>query len=283
MQVLLDADILRYECAAAAESGWQLEGLPPFDYAANLLDERINNICAIVGATSPPILYLTGKGNFRYAIAKKQPYKDRPSVKPFHFHNLTAYMKCKYDAITSEGMEADDLMAIEQTRRLRLHGGSLEETESIICSRDKDLRGVPGHFYSWELGAQPAFGPELVTETGWIKLDVKKVVNTKGITVTTSKLYGVGGMFFYAQCLMGDPTDSIPGIPKMGPAKAFKILQATSTLPEAFKAVLEAYRAFYGHDEGVAEAELLEQGRLLWMTRELHPDGKPVLWELPNV
>lgn len=270
MVPLIDSDVLRYEVGFAAESGWQGEGLPSFDYCANLLDERINNICAIVGATAPPILYLTGKGNFRYGIAKKQPYKDRPSVKPFHFHNLTAYMKCKYDAITSEGMEADDLMAIEQTRRLRLASGPLAETESIICSRDKDLRGVPGHFYSWELGAQPSFGPELVTETGWIKL-----------SADGKKLSGVGGMFFYAQCLMGDPTDSIPGIPKTGPAKAFKILQATTTLPEAFKAVLEAYRAFYGHDEGVAEAELLEQGRLLNMTRELHPDGKPVLWELP--
>jgi len=267
MQVLLDADILRYECAAAAESGWQSEGLPPFDYAANLLDERINNICAIVGATAPPILYLTGKGNFRYDIAKRQPYKSRPSVKPFHFHNLTAYMRSKYDAIISEGMEADDLMAIEQTRRIRLHAGPLEETESIICSRDKDLRGVPGNFYCWELGAQPSYGPVLINSLGSLQL-----------SEDGKKLSGTGERFFYAQCLMGDPTDSIPGLRGTGPAKAFKILQATTTLPEAFKAVLEAYRAVY---EEAAEAELLEQGRLLWMTRELHPDGKPVLWELP--
>jgi hypothetical protein len=271
MQVLLDADILRYECAAAAESGWQSEGLPPFDYAANLLDERINNICAIVGATAPPILFLTGKGNFRYDIAKKQPYKTRPSVKPFHFHNLTAYMRSKYNAITSEGMEADDLMAIEQSRRINARTlGDTAEIESIICSRDKDLRGVPGYFYSWELGAQPSFGPELIDETGYIKL-----------SADGKKLSGVGGMFFFSQCLMGDPTDSIPGIPKIGPAKAFKILQATTTLPEAFAAVLGAYRASYGDAEGVAEAELLEQGRLLWMTRGLHPDGSVVLWELP--
>lgn len=269
MQPLVDADVLRYEVGFASETGWQSEGLPPFDYVAALLDERINNICAIVGATAPPILYLTGKGNFRSEIAKRQPYKTRPSIKPFHFYNITAYMRSKYDTITSEGMEADDLMAIEQTRRIRLASRDLADTESIICSRDKDLRGVPGYFYSWELGAQPSFGPELITETGWIRL-----------SADGKKLNGVGGMFFYAQCLMGDPTDSIPGIPKIGPAKAFKILQATTTLPEAYKAVLEAYRAVYGAS---AEDELLEQGRLLHMTRELHPDGKPILWELPNV
>ena len=268
MQPLIDADCLRYEVGFAAEVGWQGEGLPSFDYAANLLDERINNICVIVGATAPPVLYLTGKGNFRHAIAKKQPYKDRPSVKPYHFHNLTAYMRSKYDAITTEGMEADDALSIEQCRRAKQRIEALELPETIICSKDKDLRTVPGWCYSWELGNHPSFGPELIDETGWIRL-----------SADGKKLSGVGGLFFYSQCLMGDPVDRIPGIPKTGVAKAFKILQATTTLPEAFKAVLEAYRAFYGAS---AEEELLEQARLLHMTRELHPDGSVVLWELPN-
>jgi len=267
MQPLIDADCLRYEVGFAAETGWQGEGLPPFDYAAHLLDERINNICVVVGATVPPTLFFTGKGNFRNEIAKRQPYKDRPSKKPFHFYNLTAYMQSKYDTETTTGMEADDAMAIKQHCRntQRLEDVALPPT--IICSKDKDLRTVPGWCYSWELGNHPSFGPELIDETGYIKL-----------SADGKKLSGVGGLFFYAQCLMGDPVDSVPGIPKIGPQKAFKILQATTTLPEAFEAVLGAYKAFYGAS---AEEELLEQGRLLWMTRELHPDGSVKLWELP--
>ena len=65
----------------------------------------------------------------------------------------------------------------------------------------------------------------------------------------------------------------------IGPVKAFEILKDTKTPDESFKAVLEAYRGVYGDD---AEKELLEQGQLLWMVRELDEEGKPVMWRLPN-
>jgi len=263
MQPLIDADVLRYEVGFAAEAGWQQAGFPPFDYAAEILDNRIGNICAVVEAKHPPILYLTGKGNFRYEIAKRQPYKDRPSAKPWHFHNLTAYMLCKYNVIISEGMEADDLMALEQTRRML--GG---EPESIICTRDKDLRQVYGWHYGWELGNQPSFGPYNVTDFGEIKLSSDR-----------KSIKGWGEKFFWSQCLTGDRVDSIPGIDGMGAVGAFNILERTKGTYEAFNAVLEAYRVVYGDD---AEKELLEQGRLLYMTRKLNEDGTPVLWELPN-
>ena len=64
MQPLIDADVLIYEIGYAAEAQWRYElqeGYPPFEYAALLLDTRISNICAMVGATSPPMLFLTGK------------------------------------------------------------------------------------------------------------------------------------------------------------------------------------------------------------------------------
>src|SRR6478752_4412838 len=126
MQPLIDSDILVYEVGYAAEAGWQQPGFPPFDYVAELLDNRINNICAIVDATLPPILYLTGQGNFRNEIAKRQAYKERPSLKPWHYKNIKAYMEGKYNVHISNGIEADDAMAIEQTRR--------GEDETIICS-----------------------------------------------------------------------------------------------------------------------------------------------------
>ena len=85
-------------------------------------------------------------------------------------------------------------------------------------------------------------------------------------------------LFFFSQCLTGDSVDSIPGLEGCGPVKAFNTLGGCGSIQEAYKALLEAYRAVY---EDNAEMELLDQGRLLWMTRKLHPDGSPVLWELP--
>lgn len=272
MQPLIDSDIFLYEVAFAAEKAWDKPGYPPFDYVAEMLDNRIDNICAIVEATKPPILYMTGKGNFRYEIAKRQPYKVRPSDKPFHYKNLKAYIQCKYDTIISEGMEADDLMAIEQTRVDGILDGnpfySGPSVRTIICTRDKDLRQVPGMHYGWEMGMQPSFGPMLVDVFGDIRLSSNR-----------KKLSGYGEKFFYAQCLMGDRVDSIPGLDGMGAVGTFELLQATQTSEEAFKAVLGAYKGRYGDEQG--PVELLEQGRLLWMTRGLHEDGSPILWELP--
>lgn len=258
MTPLIDADVLRYEVGFASETGWQGEGVPPFDYAADMLDMRISNICAIVGATREPILFLTGKSNFRYAIAKRQPYKERASHKPFHYYNLKAYIKGKYDWRLTEGLEADDLMSIEQTKALR------EGRETIICTRDKDLRAVSGWHYGWELANQPSFGPEFVKDFGWIRLSSDR-----------KSIKGVGLFFFYSQLLTGDRVDSIPGLDGCGPVKAFEILEGCKTSSEALKRCYEAYKAKYGM---YAYSEMLEQGRLLHMTRELREDGSPVLW-----
>jgi hypothetical protein len=260
MQPLVDADVLCYELGFAAEAGWQSPGFPSFDYVAELLENRIGNMCAMVEATEPPIFFFTGKTNFRTEIAKTTPYKQRASLKPFHYYNIKAYIKGKYEYRIAEGLEADDLMAIEQSRR---------GTDTIICTRDKDLRAVPGWHYGWELGSQPQYGPKLVDELGAIRLSSDR-----------KSIKGEGLLFFYSQCLTGDPVDTIPGLNGCGPVRAFEILNGCPSSQEAFKRVLEAYRGLHGP---LAEEMLLEQGRLLWMTRELDEEGKPILWQFPEL
>lgn len=267
MTALIDADILRYEVGFAAEYGWQAtneEGekeLPPFDYVAEMLDSRIANICAEVYATEPPILFLTGKGNFRDEIATVKPYKEnrKKSKKPWHFKNITAYMKGQYEVVEAVGMEADDLICIEQTERLALK-------DTIICTRDKDLRQCPGFHYGWELGNQPSFGPELVDEMGWIEINASR-----------KKVWGTGLKFFYSQMITGDQTDNIPGLPRGGPGMAYDLLNGCTTEAELHTAVAGAYELKYG-DEW--RERMLEQGQLLWMVRELNAQGKPVMWRL---
>ena len=266
---LLDGDILVYERGFAVEAGWKQDhkeagpewlasNPPPFDWAAESMDMAIANICALAGADESPEIYLSGKTNFRYAIAKRTPYKERAGHKPYHYYNLHAYLKGKYGAITTVGMEADDALAIAATA---------QPSSTIICTRDKDLRQVAGNHYGWELGQQPSFGPIVVSGYGKLILDEYR-----------RQVKGYGEAYFYFQCLTGDSTDSIPGLPGIGPIKAFNILQATASSTEAYKAVLEAYRVIYGDD---SEAELLEQGRLLYMTRYLDEWGLPIMWELP--
>jgi hypothetical protein len=258
MQPLIDSDVLHYEIGFAAEAGWQGEGVPSFDYVAELLDMKIANICAVVEATQPPILFMTEGRNFRTEVAKLRPYKERAGNKPFHFYNIKAYIKAKYEWRSQDGLEADDLMAIEQSNRLG---------DTIICTRDKDAKQVPGLLYSWELGNQPQLGPLLVDRFGGLSLSKKR-----------NKLEGFGEMFFLGQCLTGDVVDTVPGLPKCGPVKAFDILNGAVSYEDAFNRVFKAYQEHYGER---AEEELLEQGRLLYMSRRFE-NGKVLLWGFPT-
>ena len=276
MQPLLDGDVLLYEIGYAAEAGWKGEGFPQFDYVEELFLARVDMICREVGATCPPIFFLTGKTNFRIKLAQRRKYKDRPSLKPFHYYNLKAYIMSMLDYRLTEGLEADDLMAIEQTQRdSEIANGVVDadgkpRVPTIICSRDKDLRGVNGWFYSWELGKQPSFGPDYCEGYGWLNLSEKR--HEKDVR----KISGRGPKFFLAQCLIGDSVDTIPGLPRFGPVKAYDLLHETQDWREGLERVMGKYKEVYGES---SEQELLEQGQLLWMVKQLK-DNEPVMWSL---
>lgn len=260
---LIDGDILCYEIAFAAELGWRSitqeeDALPPFAYVHTLLETRIAQLCSEVSATSSPIIYLTGEDNFREQIAIRKGYKaNRDKEKrPFHYQNIRTYLIGVMGATVTEGMEADDMLGVHQVQALKK--GQL----TIICTRDKDLRMIPGWHYSWELGRQPSWGPCYVVDPGYLIYQNKK-------------FYGTGLAWFFAQCLTGDIVDNIPGIPGVGPVKAYKILKDSYDKEDMFNRVYEQYVCHYGDN---AEEELMEQGQLLWMTRELDEDNKPILW-----
>jgi hypothetical protein len=254
MIALIDADVLRYEIASIGENNGPDQPEPMwFDRVAEYLDQRISQIMFATEAVSC-LLFLTGPGNFRDKIAVSKPYKgNRKPEKPFHFDNLTAYMKSQYDTRVAEGMEADDLMSVMQMQ---------SDGATVICTRDKDLRMIPGWHYGWECGAQPEYHMRWVSHGGSLELTEK------------GKLVGTGMMFFYSQLLTGDAVDNIPGLPGVGPAKAYNLLKDAEP-EQALDIVREAYL-----DKGYDDEYLLEQGQLLWMTRALNEDGTPVLWTI---
>ena len=258
MRCLIDGDILAYELGFAAETAEkgahpEGDGVPHWAMVEDMLERRIRHIEYECKADLPSIMYFTGKENFRHAIAKRSPYKQRAGHKPIHWEGIRLYLKANYEYRERDGLEADDLMSLDR------HLG-------IICTRDKDLRSVPGWHYGWELTNQPSFGPREVAGYGAIQYDLDR---------KTIKGYGL--KFFLSQCLTGDPTDSIPGLPKCGPKGAFEVLERTTSYEEGLEAVANCYHNKYGP---TAYDELLEQAQLLWMTRELHPDGQPVLWSI---
>lgn len=277
-QILLDGDILRYELGFGAqirnEVGDQV--ILPFDHCLELLDIKLAEITEMIDCTDNVRLFLTEdratvdrlnsrrqrKGqemleylpNFRELVATTRPYKgNRLAEKPYHYHNLTEYFLSEFDCTVARGLEADDLLTIEQL--------NAEPETTIIVSRDKDLRQCPGWHYSWTCGNALARGPDLIDELGFIEPSGK----------------GGGLKFFYAQMLMGDPVDNIPGIPKMGKAKAHKLLSDCENEAELFERVSEVYMNYCADNDMDWRTYFKEQANLLWMVRALDDKGRPVL------
>lgn len=226
------------------------------------MEQRIASILATTTADSYT-LYLTEGKTFRYDLAKTKPYKGtRIDKKPWHFDNLTAYMKGALPYAITPGLEADDAMAMASDGR-----------STIVCSRDKDLKQVPGLFYSWELGKQPSFGPTNIDAIGTLALSDDR-----------KSLKGTGYAFFCGQLLVGDRVDNIPGAAGIGPVKAYELLAPALDeapgyehyLENLFLVVEKVYQEIYGKEY---ETILLEQGQLLWIVRRLTDDGKPELWQ----
>lgn len=345
MRPLIDADILRYEIGASGQyykkndDGTFEEELTilPFDVVAEKLDQKIKEICALVWATEPPLLFLSMdaqtkkrenkakqrkvkrlkdaydvqkehgneeraeeilkegvelkksmvyKPNFREKVAKKKVYKGnrKKSSRPVHYNNLTEYIKATYDVVMAEGLEADDLLSVYQCNAL----AECSDPTTIICTRDKDLRMVPGLHFGWECGTdgkrgyQRQFGPELVKGVGLLRPRYGAKVLSRGPRKGLKEVLDVKGMgilFFGAQLIMGDTTDNIPGIPGQGAGAAWQYLEKVTTEAEVFSVVQGLYIKKFGNEW---EEAMLEQGRLLWMAQELNEDGTVVLWEVPD-
>lgn len=151
-----------------------------------------------------------------------------------------------------------------------------EFQDTIICSRDKDVRQVPFWHYSWELSNQPAIGPFFVEPLGFLELQQKEDAKGKK---KPPKLFGAGEKFFYAQLVMGDNVDNIGGLKGRGPAFAYNLLKDATSVQECYELVAEKYVQAWPEDW---KTKMTEQAMLLYMVRELDENGKPKLWRPPN-
>lgn len=272
MRCLIDADILAYECSYAGQFKDEQTGemvMKEFDHIEDHLEMKIREITEETFSNEPPLLFLSGddelgrilkrefKPNFRVAAATTLPYKGNRKVeKPLHYMNIRPFMLSRYDCVVSDGMEADDALALAQN------------DSTVICSVDKDLRQIPGMHYSWSVGKRPSIPPYKVDHLGELRLEGKP-----------KKLWMTGIKCFYAQLIMGDPVDNIQGIPGAGPVTAYEALESAQSESEMYRVVRQLYMAQWPED-GIQR--LREHAALLWMVRELNEDGSPKMFRPPK-
>jgi DNA polymerase-1 len=200
--------------------------------AISRVNTVVDNILHNSGA-SDYLIYLTGEGNYRVGIYPE--YKaNRTADKPIHYNLIRNYLMDHEAAIMCEGEEADDVMGYTQM------AGYDEEEDvytTLIASIDKDLKQIPGRHYDFVKNVHSFVTPE------------------------------EGTYFFYQQLLTGDRVDNIPGLPKVGPVKAKKILGEWKDEDTCKEKTLEAYKSYLSLDEEAARERINLIGRLLWIRK----------------
>lgn len=246
LRVLWDGDTILYACGFAADSQvlkrlkeeqpgmgdeWYKEQLQQEEYVSYALANArsvIEDVCNVF--SNDYTIFLTGQGNFREHLATLRQYKGNrdPNHKPKYYKDLKQYLIEVHGAVVVEGKEADDELGCCQMEA--------EQDTTVIVSIDKDLDNIPGHHYNWR------------------KKEYYYVDQT-----TADKLY-------WTQVLTGDTTDNIPGIPKVGPKTADKILDGKSEWFDMAETVLAKYIGTYGEIDGYHN--FYENASLLWIQRE---------------
>ena len=219
-KALIDGDVFVYRAAFACDEEVESEALLAFDSLVTLA--LLESKCFEYQ------MFLTGSGNFRYNYAITAPYKGnrKNSKPPTHKDAIRAHAIKTWEAIVSEGEEADDTIAIAATKLGPLH--------HTIISIDKDFLQVPGVNYN----------PVRKEET------------------YINELSGI--FFFYQQILMGDAADNIIGVKGIGPAKSSTILTGSQNEAELYNRCLQEYNG--NKDRVIENARLLwlrrEEGQI---------------------
>lgn len=269
----LDGDIIPYEVGAVCQN-FRTERK-----VMDKVDQLIEFILERTGASQYEI-FLSEPPNFRDQVALVKKYKgQRLSEKPQWWFKIREYLYEHYEALRVVGCEADDMLSIKQ------HDYNARGIKSCIASRDKDLRIVPGWHYSWPCGDNQPEKP-LYTVEHLGELWPKWGKPSRTGNVPLSDLKGCGLKFFYAQLIMGDTADNIPGAPGKGNKIAYESIKDCTSEEEMYRNVVEVYRSAYSRSTKTFRASggyvlqddwrgktrlrhfediLREMGILLWM------------------
>lgn len=118
------------------------------------------------------------------------------------------------EARNSDRLEADDLIAIKARE--------LGVGNYVIVSIDKDLKQIGGYFWSYyKTRSKDSFGDLILNEFGFYEMEYKQTqvdfINENDANI-----------FFWSQMLIGDTSDNIQGVKRIGVKTAEKILNNTT-------------------------------------------------------
>ena len=148
-----------------------------------------------------------------------------------HFEELKEWFCQHPNSVVAHGFEADDLIRIWALEAAR------DGDPYIVCTIDKDLDCIPGKHF------KP--GRDEYYEVDEESADTH----------------------YWRQILMGDAVDNIPGLSKVGPVKANKILEGCDNNNKRKAAVINAYKQHYGDQW---KPYLLANGRLIHIWRHIN-------------
>tara|TARA_R100000742_G_C4274808_1_gene94955 strand:- start:1119 stop:1871 length:753 start_codon:yes stop_codon:yes gene_type:complete len=190
-------------------------GKPTLEEALISLDGRLHQIFEKTNATKYAG-FLTAGRCFRYEAAKTKPYKGnrKHGDKPIIFPAIKEYLRQEWNFTSIPELEADDLVSIFHTDPFGT---------TVICSPDKDVlyqnRGLHYNYGKAE------------------SIMVDEVESIR---------------FLWKQMLMGDSTDGIQGIPKVGPKTAETWLKDIGR-EEMPMFVLNKYIEKFGYAAGISK------------------------------
>ena len=149
------------------------------------------------------IVALTSRPSFRYDLYPEYKANRKDKPKPEFLGDCMAELE-RYPWLRIPNTEGDDVIGIVSTRG--------EIGDHVIVTVDKDLLQIPGLHWNPDKGEQ------------------RRVSEDEA------------DLLFHMQWLMGDRTDNVPGIPKIGPVKAAKMLEGHAYSHRTL-AVCAAYKA----------------------------------------
>lgn len=264
----IDADFLAYEVSAQSKYDAVPKSLDDMQHNCR---ERVRKML-IQSGSERVYLHLTpgtsDKG-LRYGLAIQKEYQAnrKDKEKPQYLHIMRDWMAKTFPGKLHQNCEADDGMSSSQ---YACAAAGIND-KSIILSKDKDLRMVPGWHMDWDTGEVTH-----VQGFGELWFDDKQ------------KLRGNGHKWFWAQMIMGDSADNIQGLPcmmnehmtkpkRVGPAAAYSLLNDITNAKDAFQFVKKLYEDTGIHvgfkhwqtGESVPwQRVFVSEAQLLWMRKE---------------
>lgn len=268
-EALIDGDLLVYACVMAAEYGQEIEDVN-FAGILDTIDSKIMNIKHRLQAKRVRVFF-SGARNFRRDVMPEYKSNRADVIPPHYLADAKIYVTHKWDAECEEGLEADDLMCLNQKY----------DDSTVICTIDKDMLQARGWHYRWETVHN---GEKLLKVEGIGQVTCHIKTDSKG--KNTKKIGGNGLKFFCLQLLTGDPVDGITGCATMtektrksgknagelymsrdgvGPVEAYETLADAESYGESLRRVIALYKKEFGEQW---EHHLLRQGRVLYMVKQ---------------